>query len=119
MSVVDDDQSLRDALRGLFRSAGVSIAAFASSEAFLRSRELRKTRCLILDLRMPGMGGLTLQQRLVHDGHAIPIIVLTAHGDDDVLAAALRGGAVAFLPKPFDGGVLLGVVESALARNHP
>jgi len=119
VSVVDDEQSLRDALRGLFRSAGLPVAAFASSEAFLRSRHLRKTRCLVLDLQMPGMGGLTLQRRLAHDGYDIPTIVLTAHGDDDALAAAMRSGAVAFLPKPFDGGVLLGVVESALERNRP
>lgn len=114
ISVVDDDESVRQALAGLLRSAGLQVATFASAQEFLGSRHLRTAACLILDLQMPGMGGLELQQRLAEAGHRIPIVVLTAHGDEDARAKALAGGAVAFMAKPFDGEALLGAVEVAL-----
>ena len=113
--VVDDDESMRQALDGLLRAAGFRVAAFASAEAFVRSEELPSTECLILDLRMPGMDGRELQQRLLGEGHCIPTIIVTAHGDDTSRAWALGAGAVAFMPKPFDGDVLLATVKSALS----
>jgi len=117
VAVVDDDESVRQALEGLFRSVGLQVAAFASAEDFLRSHHLRITGCLILDLRMPGMGGLELQQRLAGEGHRIPIIILTAHGDEEARPRALGAGAVAFLRKPFDAEALLSAVGAAL-RNQ-
>ena len=115
--VVDDDESVRQALDGLLRAAGLRVAAFASAEAFVRSEELPSTECLILDLRMPGMDGRELQQRLLDDGHRIPTIVVTAHGDDTSRAWALGAGAVAFMLKPFDGDVLLATIKSALSEH--
>jgi FixJ family two-component response regulator len=117
ISVVDDDESVRQALDGLLRSAGLRAVVFASAEAFLRSNARPSTVCLILDLRMPGMDGRELQQRLLDDGHRIPTIVVTAHGDDTSRAWALGAGAVAFMPKPFDGDALLATIKSALARH--
>ena len=117
ISVVDDDESVRQALDGLLCSAGLRVAAFASAEAFLRSSELPSTECLILDLRMPGMDGRELQQRLLDDGHCIPTIIVTAHGDDTSRAWALGAGAVAFMSKPFDGDALLATIKSTLTRH--
>lgn len=114
ISVVDDDESVREALEDLLHSAGLEVATFASAEEFLGSRHLPTAACLILDLHMPGMGGLELQQRLARDGHRIPIVILTAHGDDNARTNALAKGAVAFMPKPFDGEALLRAVEAAL-----
>ena len=114
VSIVDDDESIRQALDGLLRSAGLAAAAFGSVEEFLRSEQLATTGCLILDLRMPGIDGLQLQQWLRAEGHRVPIIVLTAHGDDGARNRALAAGALAFLCKPFDADVLLGAVGAAL-----
>jgi FixJ family two-component response regulator len=114
VSIVDDDEAVRQALEGLLRSVGVQVAAFASAEEFLGSGQLQSTGCLILDLWMPGMGGLELQQRLAGYGQQIPIIILTAHGDDEARTRALSAGAVAFLGKPFDVDALLSAVETAL-----
>jgi FixJ family two-component response regulator len=114
ISVVDDDESVREALEDLLHSAGLEVATFASAEEFLGSGRLRTAACLILDLHMPGMGGLELQERLARDGHRIPTVILTAHGDDDTRTRALGAGAVAFMPKPFDGEALLRAVEAAL-----
>jgi FixJ family two-component response regulator len=116
ISVVDDDEYVREALADLLQSAGLEVATFASAEEFLGSRYLGTSACMILDLQMPGMGGLELQQRLARDGQRIPIVVLTAHGDDDARAQALAHGAVAFMRKPFDGEGLLRAVEAALKR---
>ena len=114
ISVVDDDESVREALEDLLHSAGLEVATFASAEEFLGSGHLRTAACLILDLHMPGIGGLELQQRLARDGYRIPTVILTAHGDDDARTKALGAGAVAFMPKPFDGEALLRAVEAAL-----
>ena len=114
VSIVDDDEAIRDAIDSLFRSVGLPVAAFGSAEEFLRSPQVRTTRCLILDIRMAGMDGLELQQQLMADGHDMSIIFLTAHGDDEARAQALAAGARAFLPKPVDGDVLLATVESIL-----
>jgi FixJ family two-component response regulator len=116
VAVVDDDELMRGALQGLLELAGFRARAFASAEAFLDSNELHHVSCLITDIRMPGMSGLDLQARLNADEIRIPIIFITAHGDERVRMQALRSGAVEFLAKPFDSEVLLETVRAALAH---
>lgn len=114
ISVVDDDESVRESLEGLMRSVGFAVKTFSSAEEFLKSDQLRETACLILDLRMPGMAGLELQRRLIADRHQIPVIFITAHGSDrEARAEALRNGALAFLDKPLSEDVLLNAVRHA------
>ena len=114
VAIVDDDELIRDALQGLMRAAGFPSMAFASGEEFLNSGELERTACLIADIRMPGMSGLELQLELKKDHHRIPIIFITAQGDEKMRMQALRAGAVKFLTKPLDRGVLLDSVRTAL-----
>ena len=115
VSIVDDDESIRESLRGLIRSIGLGVQTFASAEDFARSAQLEQTDCLILDVRMPGMSGLDLQRELVASERDIPIIFITAHGSDDgTRARALRDGAVAYLIKPFSEDALLKAVNAAL-----
>jgi FixJ family two-component response regulator len=112
--IVDDDELIRDALRGLLKEAGFSALAFASAEDFLNSGELERTACLIIDIRMPGLSGLELQARLNASGKRIPIIFITAQGDEKMRMQALRAGAVEFLTKPLNDDVLLEHVRAAL-----
>ena len=114
ISIVDDDDSLRNSLNNLIRSVGFRAQGFPSAEAFLNSSELHDTACLILDVRMPGMSGLDLQRQLVATNSPIPIVFITSHGDDDAQARALEAGAVAFLYKPFREEALLKAIDSAL-----
>lgn len=115
ISIVDDDASVRESLGGLMRSVGFRVRAFASAEEFLESDQLRQTDCLILDVRMPGMGGLELQRRLVASGARIPVIFVTAHGGHDGgRRRALSAGAVEYLTKPFSDAALLKAVETGL-----
>jgi FixJ family two-component response regulator len=114
ISIVDDDDSLRNSLNNLLRSVGYRLADFPSAEEFLNSSQLHETACLILDVRMPGMSGLDLQRHLVANNSRIPIIFITSHGDDDARARALAAGAVAFLYKPFREEALLEAIDSAL-----
>lgn len=114
ISIVDDDDSLRNSLYNLIRSVGFGVQGFPSAEAFLNSNQLHDTACLILDVRMPGMSGLDLQRQLVADNSRIPIIFITSHADDDARARALEAGAVAFLYKPFREEALLKAIDSAL-----
>src|SRR5436309_9102624 len=102
ISVVDDDDSVRESLGGLIRSVGFAVKVFASAEEFLNSDHLRNTHCLILDVRMPGMNGLELQRQLAASDRKIPVIFITAHGDEEVRSRALNGGAVDYLLKPLD-----------------
>jgi FixJ family two-component response regulator len=114
VAIVDDDELLRSALRGLLKSAGLPARSFASAEEFLDSGQQDHTACLIADIRMPGMSGLELQAKLSAERCRIPIIFITAHGDEKMRMQALRAGAVEFLPKPFDDEVLLASVRAAL-----
>lgn len=114
IAVVEDEEMVRSALERLLRTAGYVVAPFASAEAFLSSEVLREVRCLIADIRMPGMSGLDLQSRLNEDGDPIPIIFITAHGDDEARTRAMRAGAVALLTKPFERTVLLEHVQACL-----
>jgi FixJ family two-component response regulator len=115
IAVVDDDDSIRESLRHLLRSLGFTVEVFASGEKFLQSNHLRNTECLILDVRMPGMSGLELQRHLAAIQAAIPIIFITAHGDDEMRSRALRAGAVDYLPKPFSEEALLAAIHAGLS----
>jgi len=110
VAVVEDDESYRAALQRLLKSAGLSVLAFASAEDFLNSGQQRETGCLIADIRMSGMSGLDLQARLNAEQCPIPTIFITAHGEEKMRLQAMRGGAVKFLAKPFDGAILLEAV---------
>lgn len=114
IAVVDDDESVREALIGLLRSAGFGAETYASAEEFLRSGSLEETECLILDVRMPGIGGVELRRYLELAGLDIPVIFITAHGDDSTRAQALGANVVEFLTKPFDDEALLEAIERAL-----
>jgi FixJ family two-component response regulator len=116
VAIVDDDELIRESLYGLMKEAGFPGKAFASAEEFLNSGELDHTACLIADIRMPGMSGLELQARLREDHHTIPIIFITAQGDEKMRMQALRAGAVEFLTKPLNDEVLLDHVRAALDR---
>lgn len=116
VAIVDDDESIRNALVGLMKAAGFLARAFASAEEFLNSPERENTACLIADIRMPGMSGLELQAKLNNNYHRIPIIFITAHGDEKMRMQALRAGAVEFLTKPFDDETLIQSVRAALDR---
>jgi FixJ family two-component response regulator len=114
VAVIEDDESYRVAVQRLLKSAGFSVQSFGSAEAFLNSGQQDKTGCLIADIRMPGMSGLELQSKLNSDDCPIPTIFITAHGDEKMRLQAMRGGAVKFLTKPFDGEILLEAVRVAL-----
>lgn len=114
IAVVDDEEMVRTALERLLKTSGYAVTAFASAEAFLTSGCLREVRCVIADIRVPGVSGLDLQTRLNDEGHAIPIIFITAHGDEKMRIRAMRAGAAAFLEKPFDRAVLLERVRACL-----
>lgn len=114
VAVIDDDESYRVAVQRLLKSANLPVQSFASAEAFLISGQQHETGCLIADIRMPGMSGLELQSKLNSDHCPIPTIFITAHGDEKMRLQAMRGGAVKFLMKPFDGEILLEAVRLAL-----
>jgi FixJ family two-component response regulator len=114
VAVVEDDESYRAAVQRLLKSAGLPVRSFASAEDFLKSGQQQETGCLIADIQMPGMSGLDLQAKLNAEHCPIPIIFITAHGDEEMRLQAMRGGAVKFLAKPFDGAILLESVRVAL-----
>ena len=114
VAIVDDDDSMRSALRGMLRVVGFPARAFSSAEEFLESGQQHDIACLIADIRMPGMSGIELQAKLNADRCRVPIIFLTAHGDEKMRMQALRAGAVEFMAKPFDEEALLESVRAAL-----
>jgi FixJ family two-component response regulator len=114
VAIVDDDDLMRSALEGLLKAVGLRAQAFSSAEEFLESGQSRETACLIADIRMPGMSGLELQAKLNADACRIPIVFITAHGDEKMRMQAMRSGAVEFLAKPFDDEALLDSVRAAL-----
>jgi len=116
ISVVDDDRSIVEAIVSLLESVGYAAAGFVSAQDFLNSPQLRRTACLILDLRMPGIGGLELQRRLATKNIHTPVIFITAHGDQELAAEVLTTGDTALLRKPFSQESLLGALRSALAQ---
>jgi FixJ family two-component response regulator len=116
IGIVDDDEPVRDSVSSLIRSAGYRTVTFASAEAFLDSEQMREKTCLalILDIRLPGLSGLELQQKLCDLRYPTPVIFISAHTDDEVLARAQKQGARAFLGKPFSDEALLKAIQSAL-----
>jgi len=115
ISVVDDDESVRESLESLLRSVGFAVKVFALAEEFLNSSSLGETDCLILDVRMPGIDGFELYRRLVASRREMPVIFITAHGsNEEVRSQALRDGAVDYLIKPFGEDELLAAVHKAL-----
>jgi FixJ family two-component response regulator len=117
VSVVDDDQSLRRSLGNLLTSVGFRVDTFASAEEFLSSSQQENTGCLVLDLRMGGMNGLDLLRHLAATGSRIPVIILTAHADDEARQRSREAGAVAFFGKPFRADALLSAVKRVLGHD--
>jgi FixJ family two-component response regulator len=117
ISVVDDDNSIRESLQGLLQSIGFTVETFASAQAFLDSECRTRTDCLILDVRMPGMRGPDLQRELARRQCYMPIVFITAHGDEDVRPRVISEGAVDCLLKPFTEEALLQAIRTALAPN--
>jgi FixJ family two-component response regulator len=118
VAVVDDSESVRESLPDLLQQVGFVVQAFASAEAFLASACAGATRCLILDVGLPGMSGPDLQEELRRRGSVIPIVFITAQGDKSLRPHLLARGAVACLFKPFSDDVLLAAVETALGGQH-
>jgi FixJ family two-component response regulator len=116
--VIDDDESIREALHSLIRSVGLSVATFASAQEFLQSTRPDVPACLILDVRMPGLSGLDLQRDLAEANIHIPIIFITGHGDIPMSVRAMKAGAVEFLTKPFRDQDLLDAIQQALERDR-
>jgi FixJ family two-component response regulator len=114
IAIVDDDPSVRTAMKSLMMSLGYRAQTFASAQAFLQSPRMGDTACLISDVQMPGMGGLEMQSALIGLGHHVPIIFITAFSDDAARERALKAGAVCVLQKPFDGDSLIRCLEAAL-----
>ena len=117
VAIVDDEKIVRRAIGRLVMSAGLKSEDYPSAEEFLEVYPHRNPDCLILDLRLPGMSGLELQQRMAADHNQTPIIFVSAHDDPEVRAQALRGGAVAFFAKPFQDDALLEAIRSAMTPN--
>jgi FixJ family two-component response regulator len=116
--VVDDDTSMREALRNLFRSVGLDVQTFSSAQEFLSSQSSKAAGCLVLDVRLPGLSGLDLQRELAQANVQIPIVFITAHGDIQMSVRAMKAGAVEFLPKPFRDQDLLDAVQQAIDRDR-
>ena len=114
VSIVDDDESVRNATNKLLRINGYETHSFSSAEDFLGSAIVQDTNCLVTDVRMPGMGGLALQERLLVRGFNVPIVFITAYPEHDSRKRAMEAGAVCFLNKPFDGLALIRCIEQAL-----
>jgi len=119
ISIVDDDESVREATTGLMQSLGYTAAAFPSAEDFLQSRQLPRTSCLIADVNMPGMSGLDLHRHLSAAGNRIPTILITAYPDDSIRERALNAGVICYLTKPFEEGDLLSCLNSSLPPASP
>ncbi|WP_027687395.1 response regulator transcription factor [Rhizobium leguminosarum] len=115
IAIVDDDEPMRDAIKGLVRSMGFDAETFSSADDFLTSPHIRRTACLVTDINMPGMSGLDLHRRLVALGRSIPTILITAFPEKNVRASALGADIVGCLTKPFGEEVLLDCIRSALA----
>ena len=113
--IVDDDPAVRDSLRWLLESMRLKVLTFESAEEFLNYYTMHMIGCLILDVRMPGMSGLQLQQFLTKQKHALPIIFITGHGDIPMAVRAMQAGAMYFLEKPFEDQILLDYVNETLA----
>ena len=119
VSIVDDDESVRESLPDLLRQLGFAAQAFSSAEAFLASESVNETRCLILDIAMPGMSGPELRRELASRRQDIPTIFITASGDKNLRPRLLADGAVECLFKPFSDAALLDALKAALRVRQP
>jgi FixJ family two-component response regulator len=115
--IVDDDDAVRESIRGLLKSVDLSSEGFAAPDEFLRSKRSEGPSCLVLDVRLPGMSGLDFQHKLTEAGVQIPIIFITGHGDIPMTVKAMKSGAVEFLTKPFRDQDLLDAIQRALERS--
>ena len=118
ITIVDDDESVREAAMSLMRALDFTSEAYQCAEDFLKSGRIQRTSCLIADVRMPGMTGLELHRRLVASGNSIPTVLITAHPDDGIRARALQAGIICYLTKPFNEDDLLDCIHSALDRGR-
>ena len=118
VSIIDDDQSLRESIVDLVKAMGLEAQEFGQAEDFLRSDGIARTACVITDMRMPGMSGLDLHERLTARGETIPTIVITAFPKDDDRARARRNGVICYLAKPFDPNRLADCITSALEKRE-
>jgi FixJ family two-component response regulator len=116
--VVDDDESVREAVQSLIRSAGFPVRTFGSAQEFLETPRAEMPSCLVLDLHLPGLSGLDLQRRLGEINLDIPIIFITGHGDIPTSVRAMKAGAVEFLTKPFGDDDLLTAIRDAITRDQ-
>src|ERR1044071_7886337 len=116
--VVDDDVSIREALKNLFRSVGLNVKTFATAQEFLSNQHDDLSGCLVLDVRLPGLSGLDLQRQLGEANVQIPIIFITGHGDIQMSVRAMKAGAIEFLTKPFRDQELLDAVQQAIERDR-
>ncbi len=119
ISIVDDDESVREATKGLVRSLGYAAATFASAEEFLSSDRVHATSCVIADVQMPGLSGIDLQHRLVAQGLRLPVIFVTAFPDERTRRRAIDAGAVDYLSKPFSDEQLVSCLDIALKKDAP
>lgn len=119
ISIVDDDESVREATMNLMKSLGLDSEAFQSAEDFLLSDRRHCTSCLIADVQMPGMTGLELHSHLMASGKPIPTVLITAYADESTRASALRAGVICYLIKPFNEVDLMGCIDEALEHNEP
>jgi FixJ family two-component response regulator len=119
ISIVDDDESVREATKGLVRSLGYAAATFSSAEEFLSSDRIHATSCVIADVQMPGLSGIDLQHRLVAQGLRLPVIFVTAFPDDRTRQRAIDAGAVDYLSKPFSDEQLVSCLNTALHKDAP
>jgi FixJ family two-component response regulator len=117
ISIVDDDESVREATKSLVRSLGYSAVTFGSAEEFLESPQVMASACLITDVQMPGLSGVELQDRLIADGRILPMIFVSAFPDERVQRRVLRSGAIAYLRKPFHEERLIECIDAALKSN--
>lgn len=117
VSIVDDDESVRESLPDLLREIGFAVLAFSSAKEFLDSNAIAKTNCLLLDIAMPGMSGLDLKDELIRRHFYIPVVFITAHADESIRPHVLRQGAIECLFKPFTERALIDAIDTAL-RNE-
>lgn len=115
--VVDDDQAMRSSLCFLIESVGLKVASYSSAHDFLNDYYPGRSGCVVLDVRMPGMSGLELQQKLSNDQITIPIVIITGHGDVPMAVRAMKSGAVDFIEKPFNDQILLDCIQRALDQD--
>jgi FixJ family two-component response regulator len=117
ISIVDDDESIREATKCLVRSLGYEAATFCSAEEFLGSGRVKLTACLITDVQMPGLSGVELQDRMIADGHRVPVIFITAFPDERIRRRVFQAGAIGFLDKPFSEDQLIEHLNVAMKRD--